>query len=276
MLVDNHIKQGFHALLTVTCFFSPLASAEEILIEKPINIAMSDWCPFTGNCGIGEGYIPEVIGEIFSRKNIKVNFYLMPWSRGLQRTSDGEFTGLLNPSQHGEASHFYFSKEPTGSYAYCYYTKKEDSWVYKGATSLSTRQTALIKDAGMGEDHAYINDPKNQDYFYHISLTDDYMDRAFKMLDSGRIDTFVNDFNVTEFYLKQHPIWKGKIKKAGCIKMNNVWLGLTPKFSERDRVVLVGEIYDQGVVELRNDGTLAKILEKYGVSDWEKIEFKIE
>lgn len=259
--------------VVLLCGFSSWLLAQDRTETTPINVAMSDWCPFSGNCGIGEGYIPEVIGEIFARKNIDIRFHLTPWSRGLQGTGVGDFTGLLNPSKHGEASHFYFSKEPTGSYAYCYYTKKDDPWVYSGAESLSTRLTALIKNAGMGEDHAYINDPANQAYFFHISLTDDFMQRVFKMLESGRIDTFVNDFNVTEFYLKRNPLWKGTIKKAGCIKMNNVWLGLTPASSAYEDVREIGKIYDEGIQELRNDGTLLKILDKYGVSDWQIIEY---
>jgi polar amino acid transport system substrate-binding protein len=80
----------------------------------------------------------------------------------------------------------------------------------------------------------------------------------------GRLDGIIEDP-----YVMQHIIAKQKLKDkvvlAGCGEPTPLYVAFSPKLKNARKLA---RLFDDGLVELRRNGQLAKILAKYGLNDW--------
>ncbi len=243
------------------------AETDRVPLYEGVEFAMGNWCPYHGTCAEGDGYITEMLREIFDRAHIQSSFVPIPWSRAVHETQNGIFDGVMSPG--GQALEFYYPSVSTGSFAYCYYTKSQDTWIYTGIHSLTSRVTAYIKDSTMIEDKEFVEDPRNSAYFIPIPYTQSYMLQVVKMLAANRVTTIVNDPNVTQSFLRSYPMYENFLRNAGCIGRSDLWVGLSLHPSKKLKIKHIAEVIDNGIITLRQDGTLKEILDKYGLQDWQ-------
>ena len=82
-----------------------------------------------------------------------------------------------------------------------------------------------------------------------------------------RIDAFVEEESVLKNYLHALGQPESTVRNAGCLKPDGLSIAFGPKDPK-------GKEYAKAladtVVAMRKDGRLKKVLDKYGISDWEK------
>lgn len=86
------------------------------------------------------------------------------------------------------------------------------------------------------------------------------------LLQADRIDAFVENETVVDFTLNQLGIKPETIQLAGTPGEGVLlYVPFSPKYQESRELV---KIFDRGLVQLRENGELAKILSQYQLIDW--------
>ena len=96
---------------TVNAQKSPETSLRE---EKFLLFSSDPWPPYAGYAGAElEGYIVDVLREIYEPLGYKINYVNLPWSRCIRDTRDGKLTAL-GGADFDEVPDFIFPKETIG------------------------------------------------------------------------------------------------------------------------------------------------------------------
>ena len=122
---------------------TPKASQDE---ESTIIFAVDEWCP--QHCQKDknrEGYIVDIIKEIFALENIPIEITYLPWLRAIIGTRDGTFAGLLTPTKISNPELLFHSR-PIGYQEYCIYVKKSSSWKYSDISSFKNTSVVYLED----------------------------------------------------------------------------------------------------------------------------------
>ena len=91
------------------------------------------------------------------------------------------------------------------------------------------------------------------------------LEQNIRKLLAKRIDALVASNVVIDSKMKQLNI-TGKLRFAGAIEPSELmYIACSPKKSSSVKYI---KLFSDGIVELRESGELARILNKYGVKDW--------
>ena len=80
----------------------------------------------------------------------------------------------------------------------------------------------------------------------------------------GRLDGIIEDDHVMSQIMSKLGI-EHEVALAGCQKQTKIFVAFSPKLKNAQQVV---KEFDEGMEALRQSQQLAKILAKYGLSDW--------
>jgi polar amino acid transport system substrate-binding protein len=240
--------------------------------EKPtITLYADEWCPY--NCVPGsatEGYLMELIREALPDYTIK--YQVMPWPRAVEhvKTQTDKLAGLLATTKE-DTPDMAFPKEPQGELDYTFYTNgvKLKDWIYTNQSSLASVRLGVINDYHYGSDH------NNADFDEYVKKMGTKvtkisggspLNQLLKMLDTDRLDVIIDDANVIGYTVKgmnlSHPP-----KAAGILNRKPVYLAFQPKHPDAQKIA---DRISKATVDMRKDGRLKRILDRYGLSDWAK------
>lgn len=244
------------AALVGLIFFSFAAYAEKI-------DAVSDpWCPYV--CASDEaegkqGYFVDVLKKAMKRHGIETVFNIIPYSRAFKETKEGKKHALVGVNTEGKPE-FMFST-PLGKTQSCFFVLSDKAWTYKNAESLPGVRFGIVQDYHYGDViMKYIQENKNKSEYIQILPSTTNLDQNIKKVLNKRIDTFVDDRAVVEWYLVKNNI-KGKLKVAGCIKERDLVIAfpkVTKKRSERFLKILNDEVQ-----RMTTSGELEEMKGKY-------------
>lgn len=270
------IKQMGMVLFSLPIVFPLLAGAFPKEQKSPnaveltsVRIAMGNWLPFNGHRDGRSGYIVDVLREIFDDAGIRSEFVILPFTRAKRDTEDGFYNGMLNTSE-GFSSKLKTGTQEVGVVEYCYFTRAGDDWEYTGTPSLHGRSIVFNTGHPMHDDKSFYENPDNKKYFIHIPYTETYLDQVIEMMNSGHLDTFVEERHVVKYYLRKHPESKVQIRKAGYLRRRKLYMGfpVAPELAEKTRII--DTIVSQGLLRLRDSGRLTRIMNSYDLEVWEK------
>jgi polar amino acid transport system substrate-binding protein len=225
------------------------------------------YCPFTG-CDQGkDGFVIEIIREIFSAKGYSVVFRSRPWTRAILEVQWGDATGVLAMGK-GSAPELIFPKSEIAQLTIVAFSSIKNPWWYQEVDSLRGLRLGLIPGYGYADVPglgAYID--SNKESINWVAGKDPLL-RIFQMIEAGRVDAAIEDITVGKYVSRQGGL-EGKIKVAGSVMTEPelLYVGFSPK---NPMAKLYAQEFDQGIAELRRTGRLSKILEKYGTHDWAK------
>lgn len=236
------------------------AQAETILLKS------DKWCPYICNPIMTQekrpGYVIELAKIIFEKKGHNVVFQLDNWTNSIESTRFGVATGLAGTSK-SDAPDFIYPKVSIGVNRDCFYVKTKDPWEYITAANLKKRKIGLVESyAYSAELMSYFTENADQ---LVKSRGDSPLADMLKNLEDKKIDTVVENPNVFNFYTESKKI-RDHYEEAGCNHSDSLYIGFSPK---NPRSKEFAKILSDGILELRKDGTLGKILEKYSLKDWD-------
>lgn len=252
----------FYLLLVVLALSISDAKAKTLVLAADL------WCPY--NCEPNTdrpGFMVEIARTVFARQGIDVDYRLMPWSRAVQRTSEGEFDAIIGATLN-DAPTFIFPELEQGRMRTGLWAMPGTQWRYQGLLSLS--QVVLGVSAGYSygsEIDAYVADPRNQNYI-HVLFGTKPLAQGLRMLRASRIDVMVEDESVFRYHVEQQAD-SSRYIKVGVIDNpaadSSVYIAFSPARPESAKLAAM---LSKGVADLRASGALLPILQRYGLNDW--------
>lgn len=245
---------------------------------KVLVVASDEWCPYICDDTHLPGFLVEIVTEIAASNGVTVKFALTPLARALDLSQKGEVDILLGLTlQHINDFKLQKSHLSFGGLYNDFYVRASDPWRFK---SISDLATALKNNAILGTINGYeygdIIGNLLKDNAAHIfsASGNSPLQRQLKMLRLGRLDILLDSRFTVQYQLsklankpsltKTPTTAKPSIIYAGTEgDFTPLYLGFSPLLS-KEQV----QLFDDGLMSLRENGRLNKILTKYGVIDW--------
>ncbi|HYX32389.1 MAG TPA: ABC transporter substrate-binding protein [Oligoflexus sp.] len=246
------------------------------------------WCPF--NCeeaSKNPGYMVEVAKIAFDSIGMDVEYKNISWNKAIDRGRKGIINGIIGSAKN-DAPDFTFPTVPIGRTKNCFYTLPDSTWHFTDVESLKKVRIGAIEGYTYGE----LFEKYVSDYFKEKEKQKGTMQLAakkskndldvnsaiqtvpgdgslalnIKKIKAKRLEAFVEDDSVVKNHLYSEKLPENTYRNAGCLKSDEIFVAFGPTDPKgKEYAKLIGDT----VVTMRKDGRLKKILEKYGINDWE-------
>jgi polar amino acid transport system substrate-binding protein len=254
--------------LTLTVFLTALISFSAAA-QTTLTVRADSWFPFNGDPkDMQPGYVVELMREIFPKQGITIDYQMMPWSRALSETRKGAFDAVIG-ALTSDAPDFIYPQEACGIADNSFYVLTGQSWKYAGISSLENVNIGIINDYSYGEAvDAYIAKNKADAKKITVLNGENAIEQGLMMLQKGRLGVLVENDNVIKAKIKKLKLLPEQFQNAGTEGTPELmYVAFSPAKPDSKKHA---EIWSKGVNEMRANGTLAKVLATYGVTDWKK------
>ncbi len=252
--------------------FSPVL-AQEVKPEakETITIVADTWCPY--NCNPKSphpGFMVDIAKQAFAKHNIDVVYSIVPWTRAIEETRKGQHSAIIGAA-FGDAPDFIFPQIPQGFVQNHFYVKKGGTWRYSGADSLKNIIIGVIADYSYSDEmDQYISKYKLDPEKISMISGDNALGINISKLKRDKIGTVLEGKYVMDYYLSQNNM-KGTLDDAGTLppsKDDFLHIAFSPKDKKQAR--RYAQILSEETAKMRASGELARILDIYGLKDWEE------
>ena len=255
--------KGKAAFLINLLFFFSISTAAELIKADTVTIAADLWYPYNGKPDSDKpGYCIEIAELIFNSAGHEIDYKIVPWTRAVKETREGKYNAVVGAFVN-EVPDFIFPDEEAGLSEISFFTLKENSWSFSSLDSLKKVKTGAIKTYSYGRelDTYFRENPLIVQYMHG----EDPMTRNIKKLLAGRIDVIVADPNV--FYYKSVNMNSyDRIRYAGStVNREKIYIAFSPADSKSEEYA---ELFSEGMKEIRKNGKLEIILNKYRLRYW--------
>ena len=259
----GHPLKKLHIIPLVSLLFFILLPCSAF--AETLTVRADNWLPYNGDPeGKRPGYMIEVLKEILEPNGIDVDYQLLSWDTALEDVTSGRYDAVVGTDQE-EAPELIFPSKPFGKMTNAFYKRVDSVWQYNGIKSLENLRLGVISDYSYSDDlDAYIEQNEGAERLL-VAEGDDALPKLIEMMEANRIDVIVENVNVMAYTLGKNQI--ANIIPAGKIDEEFLlYVAFSPK---NERSTMFARLFDEGVDKLRKSGELAKIIARYGVSDWQ-------
>lgn len=239
--------------------------------KETITIIADTWCPY--NCNPKSphpGFIVDIAKAAFAKHNIDVNYSILPWTQAIEESRKGKYTGIIGAAIN-DAPDFIFPVAAQGYTENHFYVKKGNQWKYNGINSLKSIILGAIADYSYSDElDDYIKKYKLDPSHMQMMSGDDALGINLSKLARGKIGATVESNYVMNYYLSQHNM-KDQVDDAGSLPpsdKNKLYIAFSPK--DKKLAQKYADILSVETANMRTNGELKKILDIYGLTDWEK------
>lgn len=234
-----------------------------------IKVAGIEYCPYTCDRQKDgfDGFMIDIAKTVFEKAGHTYHVTMMPFARALQFVIDGEYDALAicNKADVPEGG-LIFPDIPIAIVKNTFAVRKDETWKYRDVDSLKNIRVGSIigytwKEEALNEYMAITKPPAVQ----RVG-GDDATEQNLRKLIANRIDAYLDDPLIISRTAQKMGI-ADKIKFEADVSPTPHFVGFTPG---KEKSLKYAKILSDGMRELRQSGELAKILEKYGIEDWEK------
>ena len=244
-----------------------LCSAAPVQAEDTLKLVGDSWCPFA--CDSAEtlglnGFLVDITEIIFAKHNMKVSFKLAPYARAIELVKQNQADAVVGTVK-ADAPDLVYPEVNQAVTFNVFFVKAGNVWQYKNSASLD----ALHKiGAVVGYDYLELND-----YFTKNTQKVEFMGgdkttkRNIQKLLMGRLDALIDDPFIVDFELMGMNKQKELVNAGQYGNILPVYVAFSPK---NIKAAEYAKWMSDGMKTLRESGELAKLLESYGVKDWQK------
>ena len=235
-------------------------------LADTISIRADVWCPY--NCNPDDkkpGYGIEIVKTIFENAGHRIDYANMNWADSIARTRKREFTAIIGATNH-DAPDFIFPNEPIGMSSITYAIRIDDKSIIHSVNDL--------KDKLLGVIDAYSYNPSVDTYIansrldakkIHVSAGDDALETNINLLLNKKLDVVCDDTNVLFYKTNKMSVFSKLKMGRDKGNLTKIYLAFSPS---HPKAKAYAALLDKGIIELRSNGKLKLILQKYGLSDW--------
>lgn len=242
-----------------------LLCSSYVVSAAKIVIVADDWCPY--NCEPNTelpGYVVEIVQYIFSRHDIEVEYRYVSWELAVQGVEKGDYDAVIGATLV-EVPSGIFPQEPIGKSQTQFIKRAGNNWRYYGVDSLKNIKLGGIKSYDYGEAINTYIETANPNHI-HLLIGDNATELNLSGLYRGAIDAFADDKNVISNVVNRLGLSK-EFQIAGEEgDADPIYVAFSPKLNRSQEYA---EILSKGIQEMRGDGHLMWILNRYGLKDWQ-------
>lgn len=243
------------------------------LMAQTLTFSVDDYCPYyckdqqsqVPRLAAKPGFVVEIIEAAFRRKGYDIAYVFRPWARGIREVTEGKVNGLLIASK-GDASRHVFPANEQGRSLGCFYVAAKSHWTFNGVASLQGIRLGVVKGYEYSEPlNGFLkHNPHNKEIVYLTGQLP--MKRILNMIELGRLDVTMADANISDYLIHQMGN-KPRVKKSSCGQdFLNFYVTFSPVLAgSKQQAKILSDAMD----ELRENGKLQEILDRYGISDWQ-------
>ena len=238
-----------------------LATAE----DSTVRLCADQWMPYNGDPNEAKpGYVVELARTIFEPKGIKVEYDVMPYEEALAAVKEGRRSGAIGANKE-EAEGLTLPSEPIGSVATCLLTLAGSKWTYDNVGSFRNTKIGVIKGYTYWPAlDTYIERNAGKETVY-VAEGEDPLDELMTKLQKGEIDVVAESEPILLWYMRSHSIDRASVRVVFKGTPESIYVA----FSPNDEGKRFATILDEGIRELRKSGELVKLLQRYGLRDWQ-------
>lgn len=230
-----------------------------------VRLCADQWMPYNGAPGDAKpGYVIELAHTVFEPQGITVEYAVLPWKDALASVKEGKMTGAIGANKE-EASGLTQPAEPIGAISVCLLTRADSTWVYenigsfrnirlgvtKGYSYWPVLDTFLEKNAGKAGIYAAEGDTP--------------LEELMTKLQSGELDVVAESEPILLWYLRSHNLDRAKFRVVFKGTPDPIFVA----FAADDEGRRFASMLDEGIRALRKSGELTKLLQRYGLRDWQ-------
>jgi polar amino acid transport system substrate-binding protein len=233
--------------------------------ESTLRVRADTWLPFNGDPAAEKpGYAVEVLRAIFTPEGITVDYQTMTWEAALKAAAAGEIDAVIGANRK-EATPLIAPEETIGVTRVGLFVLKTNTWDYANLHSLELKRMGAI------ESYSYWDSLDDYIKTHHepqvvLFKGENPLDEAIKKLIAGEIDVVPETLPVFIWNVRAHGMKPADFRIAYLSEGDPIYVAFAPKGSDGARFA---KLFTAGIRALRKKGELAKILSRYGLSDWE-------
>jgi len=235
-----------------------------VFAKKTVVLATTHWAPYVRDDGAYKGYVFEIVKAAFLHQGYEVKIYFLPWARGLAMARDGVVDGIFPEYDAPEKDKYFvysmsFSGGPLGLY------KRANSGIHINIRNPKHNQTELFKSLrkyrfGVVTGYANTDAFDNNDSLTKIPAKSDQDN--MRHLYEGMVDLVFIDKHVAD-HLLQHELpdeYRDKLLfLPPALGEKKLYLGISKKNPHYRQLL---KAFNRGLIQIRRDGTLFKILDR--------------
>jgi len=241
--------------------FATLATAE----DSTVRLCADQWMPYNGDPADPKpGYVVELARTVFEPKGIKVEYDVMPYEEALAAVKEGRRSGAIGANKE-DAEGLTLPSEPIGSVATSLVTLAGNKWTYDNVGSFRYAKIGVIKGYTYWPAlDTYIERNAGKETVY-VAEGEDPLDELMTKLQKGEIDVVVESEPILLWYLRSHNLDRASFRVVFKGTNDPIFVAFSPNEDGKR----FAAILDEGIRELRKSGELVKLLQRYGLRDWQ-------
>ncbi len=236
-------------------------------LSQELTVQADRWCPY--NCepnSAAPGYIIEILQAIYQPRHVNIRYEIVPWDRTLMQTRDGKTGAAIAATEHEVAAYgLLVGHEPIGYSSDCLYVGAANKIKFTSTDELNTlKRIGISSGYSYSEDiDAWLRRPENRGKVF-VQKGESPAAINARNLALGRLDGVIEDDHVMQHVLAKLGI-EHDVALAGCLKQTPIFVAFSPKLKNAQQMV---RDLDEGMGTLRQSQQLARILARYGLTDW--------
>ncbi|KUP94282.1 substrate-binding periplasmic protein [Tritonibacter horizontis] len=232
---------------------------------ETVSIRADNWCPY--NCEPGSeqpGYMIEVLQQALEPHGYSIDYQNMNWVRSLAQAEAGEITGVVGASEE-EVPGFRLSPI-LGVWDLAIAVRKGEAIDMSTAAPFEGRTVGAIRGYEYGGAITeYIEAHEGDTSVVQLVGGDAPLESNLKKLAAGRVDMVPDDAAVLRYTIANLGL-SDEFVLISVDEPSPLYAAFSPN------VDMSGDLaahVEAAVADMRADGRLASIMERYGLSDWQ-------
>jgi polar amino acid transport system substrate-binding protein len=242
----------------VLCLWTIFLLAAPARGLEPVSFVSVDWQPYAGELLPEYGVGSAIIAAVCQRAGFEPSFHFMPWKRAMEDVDKGKHDALYSAYSSSRRERRFAVSEPYlyGRLVLC--ARKSSKVAWDGTLG-------SLRPYRLGVVLGYVNTPAidRSDFLQKDMAPSDLLN--LKKLLSGRLDAIVIDQFQAVYLLKNNPVLESGLADVEFLRPPLERKGIHVMFSRqkpgwKQRLAR----FNRGLEEIRRDGTLQRIMDKFG------------
>ncbi|MBI3899355.1 MAG: transporter substrate-binding domain-containing protein [Gammaproteobacteria bacterium] len=250
------LTQRCRSVVACLAFFAAVLFAFPASAADSLRLVSTEFPPYTGKSLAHGGIATEIATEAFKRAGYSVKVEFLPWARALQVGQTGKVDGIVGIWHSKEREQWFDFREPLLPNSIGFYKRSGTSVAYQSVADLASYSVGVVRSYANPE---VFNNAKK---LRVEEVVDD--ETNLRKLGAGRIDLVLIDKGVARYLLDTSlPDLNGKIEWIGpAVAEMPLYVAFSKNAADHEKK---SAAFDRGFKALQKDGTLKKLLSKYGL-----------
>lgn len=227
---------------------------------QTITMATVDWQPFQGQDLPGYGFTAEIARQALARKGHGFSLEFIPWARAIEEVKKGRYHALFNCWRNsGNDQMFVFSQEIMASGAGHFLALPGSEYKDLDPFDLTGMRIGYIRGYEISDELMVLIGNGKIDA---VEVTE--VNQLLGMLQKGRIDIILENHQVAgHVFAVNNPGKPFELEIVGRdLGDGGLYIGWS---KENPKSEMLRDQFDEAIREMREDGTIAKIRQAYGI-----------